>query len=194
MRQRIGLQSPPYVGLLSILILTIWLLAIGIGTTLIVLALFRSSLPVDKVAPGGFPLAMLGTVVIRAIVFLGWESHTLFNIVGERQYYRWASSFRGIEAKKFVGVDDGDGKRCVSYQYRPWWVAVTVMVGSVALIVSGRRFAVMVWATVPGCALLVETGLRFGLEVLWLWTPVGDMGKRVRLRWLPWLSIPVRSY
>ena len=41
---------------------------------------------------------------------------------------------------------------------RGGWVAVIVVVGSVALIVSGRRFAVMVWATVPGCALLVETG------------------------------------
>lgn len=135
---------------------------------------------------------MLGAIIIRAAVFLGLESHTLYRIAGERQYRRWASSFGGIDARKFVEVDDG--RRRVSYQYRPWWLAVVIVVGAAALLAAGMKFAVMVWATVPGAALLVETVVRVGIELLWLRTPLGAFGKRARLRWLPWLSIPVRSY
>ncbi|KAI4095458.1 MAG: hypothetical protein LQ339_007238 [Xanthoria mediterranea] len=204
MRHRLGLQSPPYVGLLSGIVLAIWLTAVAIGTTLIELALFHhpATLPSDKVAPGGFPLAMVGAVVVRAAVFLGLEAHTLYRIVGERAYERWASSFGGgggggVHAERlFVRGrrrdDDDDGVLLI--QYRPWWVVLVILVAAAAMLVVGTQFAVMVWPTVPGAALLLETGVRVWVEVVWVWTSVGRVGRRVRLRWVPWLAIPVRAY
>ncbi|KAL8722718.1 MAG: hypothetical protein Q9225_000830 [Loekoesia sp. 1 TL-2023] len=149
------------------------------------------NLPLNKIGPIGFPLLMLGTMLLRAAIFLGIESHLLYEIVGERQFYRWASSFSGVDPKKFVEVKD---TRPLSYQYRPWWLAVLLILGAIALLVTGTKFAVMLWATIPGAALAVETVLRFGLELLWLRTPIGAFGKRLRLRWLPWLTISVRAY
>lgn len=191
MRQRIGLQSPPYVGLISGLIFFIWLLAVGIGTALIALAMFKKDMPLNKIGPAGFPLLMLGAVFVRTAIFLGIESHLLYKIVGERQYYRWASSFSGVNPGEFVEVEDS---KPLSYQYRPWWIAVLLILGATALLVTGVRYAVMLWATIPGAALLAETVIRFGLEILWLRTPFGTFGKEIRLRWLPWLTIPVGSY
>lgn len=147
MRHRLGLQSSPYVGLLSGIVLTIWLTAVAIGTTLISLALFHhpATLPADKVAPGGFPLAMVGAVVVRAAVFLGLEAHTLYPIVGERAYERWASSFGGgrVDAEKLVrGHRDDDDDGVFLIQYRPWWVVLVILVAAAAMLVAGAQFMV----------------------------------------------------
>lgn len=190
-RQRTGLQSPPYVGLIAGLTLTIWLVAIGTGTGLIVYAMFTRNLRLNQIGPVGFFLCMLAAWLLRAFVLLFIEAHLLYEIVGERQYYRWASTFSGVDPDKFAIVS---GSQQLSYQYRPWWLAVVVLLGGVALVVPGCIFPVMLWATVPGAALVVETILRFGLELLWLRTPLGTYGRRIRLRWLPWLTISIRQY
>ncbi|MCJ1267656.1 hypothetical protein MMC22_007542 [Lobaria immixta] len=119
------------------------------------------------------------------------EALPLFKVVGERQYYRWASTFSGVDPEKFAIVSDS---KPLSHQYRPWWLAVLLILGAIALLVTGTTFPVMLWAIIPGAALLTETVLRFGLELLWLRTPLGAYGKRLRLRWLPWLTISIRPF
>ena len=190
-RKGIGVQSLPYVGLISALVLLVWLVAVGIGTAFIILAIFKGSIPVTQSAVGGFTLAMLGIAFIRAAVYLLAEANLLFQIVRERQYYRWTSSFSGVEPAKYAIVNDS---RPLSYQYRSWWLAVLLMVTSTALLIAGIRFKAMFWTIVPSAAVLAETILRFGLELLWLRTRFRPVGKRLLLRWAPWLSISARQY
>ena len=191
-RQRTGIQSPPYVALIFSLICAIWLLGLGIGVALIAHAMLTWGLTVDQLHTLGYSLIiLLGVVIIRAAIFLLLEAHYLFRIAGERQYYRWASTFSGVDPSKFPAVDGFEHFSC---QYRPWWLVVLPIVVAVTLIVTGVRFHLMLWAIASGAALLIETVMRITLEVLWLRTPLGTIGKRVRLRWLPWLSVPVRAY
>lgn len=191
-RQRTGIQSPPYVALLFCLIGAIWLFGFGIGVALIAHAMLTWGLTEDQLDILGYSLIiLLGVIIIRAAIFLLLEAHYLFRIAGERQYYRWACTFSGVNPSKFTAVD---GFKHLSCQYRPWWLAVLLILVAITLIVTGVRFHLMLWAVASGAALLIETVMRITLEVLWLRTPLGTIGKRVRLRWLPWLSIPVRAY
>ena len=170
----------------------IWLLALGTGIALIARAMFTWGLTEDQLNILGYSLIIvLGLVIIRVAIFLLLEAQNLFRIAGERQYYRWARTFSGVDPSKFTAVD---GSKYVSCQYRPWWLAVLLILVAVTLIVIGVRFHLMLWAIVSGAALLIETVMRITLEVLWLGTPLGAIGKRARLRWLPWLSIPVRGF
>ena len=191
LQQRAGLHSLPYVGLIATLIGLIWAVAIGIGTTLVVLAMFRKNMPLDRVGPVGFGLIMFGIVLLRSAVYLLIESQFLFALIGERQYFRWANSFNRAEEGQSTGLPDSTH---ISYQYRPWWLMLVLIASAVALLATGLRFSIMLWATIPGAALLFETLLRFGLEVWWLRTQTGAATKLFLLRWLPWLSIPIRQF
>ena len=191
-RKRIGLQSIPYVGLVSTMVLFIWLIAVGVGIAILVYAMFKESSDLDYLGPVGFPLVVLGAVVIRTAIYLLVECTLLFEAVGKRQYHRWASSFnRDDPTNNAAKVEDS---QLLSYQYRPWWIAILVIFGAIGLIIFGLKVRGMLWATIPGAALLAETVLRFGLELLWLHTSFASFVKPLLLRWIPWLSISIRQY
>lgn len=190
-RARIGVQSLPFVGLISTLVLIIWLISFGVGLAVLVYAEFKHTSELDYIGPAGFPLILLGAMCIRFIFYLFLECQFLFEVVGERQYHRWANSFNRDDPTKAAKVEDS---RPLSYQYRPWWVAAVVVLGAVGLIVVGAKVRGMLWTIVLGAALLFETVLRLGLELLWVRTRFGAIAKPLMLRWMPWLSIPVRQY
>ena len=187
LRKHIGLQSIPYVGLLSGLIITIWFLSVFFGTFYFEWATFRQNVKFGTLYVAGVPFILLAIAFIRAAIWTVAESHRMAEFLGERQYYHWANTFRDI--KEAPGVSDS---RLHSYQYRPWWLAAVLIVGSSALLVVAHRVRVMVWATPSAAALLAETVFRIILEQLWLRTRLGKVGKQMRLQWLPWLSIPIR--
>jgi hypothetical protein len=190
LRKHIGLQSIPYVGLLSGLILSIWTLALGIGTFFFAWATFKQNVEFGTLYAVGVPLILLCIVFVRFVIW-GLESQRFFEIVGERQYHHWANTFGGSNDSATPAAGIIDTKQ-ISYQYRPWWLAVVLMVCSLALLIVALKVRVMVWATVPAASILAETLVRVVLEQLWLRTRLGTIGRQLRLRWLPWLSIPVR--
>lgn len=116
----------------------------------------------------------------------------MLEFLGERQYNHWANTF-GDRNDSETPVPGTSDSRPLSYQYRPWWLAAVLIVGSLALLVVALKVRVMVWVTPSAAALLAETVLRVVLEQLWLRTRLGRVGKQLRLRWLPWLSIPIRQ-
>ena len=54
------------------------MIAVGVGTAVIVLAMFRKHMPIDETSSVGFPLLMLAAASVRI------ESRLLYEIVGER--------------------------------------------------------------------------------------------------------------
>ena len=192
LRKHVGLQSIPYVGLLSGLILAIWILSVAIGTFYFVWATFKQGLKFGVLYAAGVPVILLGIAFIRAAIWTMAESHRMLEFLGERQYHQWANTFGESNDSERPGSGISDS-RPLSYQYRPWWLAAVLVVGSLALLVVALKVRVMAWATPSAAALLAETVLRVVLEQLWLRTRLGKVGKQLRLRWLPWLSIPIRQ-
>ncbi|MCJ1267904.1 hypothetical protein MMC22_007790 [Lobaria immixta] len=184
-RKRIGLQSLPYLNFIGDLIFGIW--ALGC-----VFAIYASCRHPNQTGLRVALYVMACATPVRFLVIYNVLEYPLLSeIIGQRQYYRWATTFSGVDPENFAIVNDS---KPLSYQYRPWWLAVLLILGAIALLVTGTRFPVMHAATVPGAVLLVETVLRFGIELLWLRTPLGDIGKRLLLRWLPWYSMPIRQW
>jgi len=192
LRKHVGLQSIPYVGLLSGLIILIWTLSLGIGTFYFVWATFKQNLKFGTLYAAGVPLILLGIAFIRAAIWTMAESYRMLEFLGERQYYHWANTFGESSETETPAAGIGYTKP-LSYQYRPWWLAAALIVASSGLLVVALKVRVMVWATVPAASILAETVVRVVLEQLWLRTRLGKIGKRLRLRWLPWLSIPIRQ-
>ena len=191
LQKRVGLHSFPYVGLIATLIGLIWGIAIAIGTTMIVLTMFRKNMPLNRVGLVGLGLIIFGLIVLRSAIHLLIEAGSLYVIVGERQHYRWANSFHKAEGSQRNGIL---ASTHFSYQYRPWWLALLLSAGAITFFITGLWFPIMLWVTVPGAALLLETILRVGLKILYLRTRLGAATKNFTLRWLPWLSIPVRQF
>ena len=191
LRKHIGLQSIPYVGLFSGLILAIWFLSVFFGTFYFEWATFRQNVKFGTLYVAGVPFILLAIAFVRVAIWTIAESHRMAEFLGERQYYHWANTFRDMKESKTSapGVSDS---RLLSYQYRPWWLAAVLIVGSSAVLVVALRVRVMVRATPSAAALLAETVFRIVLEQLWLRTRLGKVGKQLRLQWLPWLSIPIR--
>ena len=135
LRKHIGLQSIPYVGFLSVLIIAIWFLSAFFGIYYV----------------AGLPSFFIAYT--RAVIWMIAESHRIAEFLGERQYYHWANTFRDIEESKTSapGVSDS---RLLSYQYRPWWLAAVLIAGSSAVLVVAIRVRVMVWAAPSAASLL----------------------------------------
>ena len=193
LRKHIGLQSIPYVGLLSGLIVAIWILSVFFGTFYFEWATFRMNVWFGTLYVAGIPLILLFIALIRVAIWTIAESHRLAEILGERQYYHWANTFRDI-AKSESAAPGISGSRLLSYQYRPWWLAAILILGSSALLAVALNVRVMVWATPSAAAILFETVFRIVLEQLWLRTRLSKFGKQLRLQWFPWLSIPIRQF
>ena len=193
-RKHVGLQSIPYVGLLSGLVLTIWMLMVGIGTFYFVWATFKQNLKFGTLYAAAVPLILLVTAIIRATIWTWVEFYRMLEFVGERQYYHWANTFSEARGNGSVATDARNSDTGpLSYQDRPWWLAMILILSSLALLIVALEVRVMVWATPPAAAILTETVMRVVLEQLWLRTRLGNFGKRIRLRWMPWLSIPIRQ-
>ena len=191
LRKHVGLQSIPYVGLLSGLILAIWILSVFFGTFYFEWATFRQNVKFGTLYVAGVPFILLVTASIRVAIWTIAESHRMAEFLGERQYYHWANTFREINDSE-TSAPGVSNSRLFSYQHRPWWLAAVLIVGSSALLVVALNVRVMVWATPSAAAILAETVSRIVLEQLWLRTRLGKVGKQVRLQWFTWLSIPIR--
>ena len=190
-RKRIGVQSLPYVGLIAGLVLLVWIISFGIGTYFFFHISFTQNVTFGGIGPLSVTLILFGAVFVRSAIFLLAEQHILLEIIGERQYYRWANTFSGTAGANRATIDDS---KPLLYQYRPWWLVVVLIMCAIAQIITGLKVQVILWATTTGAALLAETVLRVVLELLWLRTGLGPIGKRLLLRWLPWFSISIRQY
>ena len=190
-RKRLGVQSLPYVDLIAGLVLFIWIVSFGLGTYFFFYISFTQHVTFGEIGPSSVSLILFGAGFIKLAIFVLMEQSILLEIVGERQYYRWANTFSGTARVSRSTVDDS---KPLLYQYRPWWLIVVLIFSAVAQIATGLKVQVVLWATATGAALLVETVLRVVLELLWLRTRLGLLGKRLLLRWLPWFSVSIRQY
>ena len=186
-----GVQSPPYVEMGGWLITIFWAVSLGVGE---VAYHGNHKRDPDSYPLNPLPMALLtlGAILARLSLFALLESTILFDANGEWQYHEWASTFNNADGPATISVPSSS--ETFLYQYQPSWLAGVIIIVALLLLVVGLRMKVMAWTGMVGGVLLGETILRIAVELLWLRTAFGTVGKRFFLRWFPWFSLPARRH
>ena len=186
-----GVQSPSYVEMGGWLITVFWAVSLGVGEVV-----YHNNHERD---PDSYPLTplpmallTLGAILARLSLFALLESTILSDANGEWQYREWASTFNNADGPRTISLPSSS--ETFLYQYQPSWLAGVIIVIALLLLVVGLRMKVMAWTGMVGGVMLGETILRIVVELLWLRTAFGSIGKRFFLRWFPWFSLPARRH
>ena len=101
--------------------------------------------------------------VLRLTLFASWELPFLQRTMRDFEYRKWAKTFASSKGASAAGKTWS----CFTYQYRPWWVAVIILLFGAFLAILSFVVRAMFCVRFVGLALVFETTSRLLLEVLW---------------------------
>ena len=157
-----GLHGLPWAVFLIHFVHIIWI-------STIIAAVFSGRTSPDQVSLGRFRGLILPIILLlvawalRSFIFLAVEMNFAHRTFAKAQYAQWASTFVHSESNRTNRISN----QPFTYQYRPWWIAICVVLVGVLFLVIGLEYQTMFWARFGGSAILVETITRLLAEQCW---------------------------